>query len=101
MPGAEREYQWLMERYRRRRTRKEPGLEPWSVPFDRGGRGSERIRQDDARLRAVEETGSGLCGGSLPLRHPALGEGTVHLLASRTSGASILTYIFEPGDQEL
>ncbi|MBT2375930.1 sulfotransferase [Streptomyces sp. ISL-111] len=257
MPGAEREYQRLMERYRRRRTRKEIGLEPWSLPFGRGGRGSEHIRQvdvdtalqggagtyqkiragrlrpspdlymrlaqllgfspedtvvghlelfrsepvlpaaapspflsrliggqreiacaitpdgsrvaantafaalfpeggppanlwrwalfspdaeellrdweqawaprlltevklmchrapqdsaalrllsevaDDARLREIEETGSGLDGASLPLHHPALGDGTTHLLASRTTGASILTFIFEPGDQEL
>ncbi|RPK69965.1 hypothetical protein EES45_36205 [Streptomyces sp. ADI97-07] len=254
MPGAEREYQRLMERYRRRRTRKDLGLEPWSLPFGRGGRGSERIRQvdvdtalqggagtyqkiragrlrpspdlymrlaqllglspedtvighlelfrtepvlppvapsphlerliegqreiacaitpdgrrvaantafaalfgeggppvnlwrwalfspdaekllldweqawaprlltevklmcqraqqdsaalrllsevaDDARLRAIEETGSGLGSASLPLRHPALGDGTVHLLTARTTGASILTFIFEPGD---
>lgn len=252
MPGAEREYQRLMERYRSRRTRKEIGLE--SLPFGRGGRGSERIRQvdvdtalqggagtyqkiragrlrpspdlymrlaqllgfspedtaighlelfrtepvlplvapspflgrliggqreiacairpdgrrvaanpafaalfpggepsanlwrwalfspdaerllldwerawaprllteiklmcrraqrdsaalrllsevsDDARLRAIEETGSGLGGAPLPLRHPALGDGTVHLLTARTTGASILTFIFEPGD---
>ncbi|WP_331758492.1 sulfotransferase [Streptomyces anulatus] len=252
MPGAEREYQRLMERYRRRRTRKEIGLE--SLPSSRGGRGSERIRQvdidtalqggagtyqkicagrlrpspdlymrlaqllgfspedtvighlelfrtepvlppappspflgrliggqpeiacavmpdgrraaansafealfpeggppanlwrwalfspdaerllldweqawaprllteikvmcqraqrdtatlrllsevsDDARLRAIEETGSGLEGASLPLRHPALGDGTVQLLTARMSSVSILTFIFEPAD---
>lgn len=53
---------------------------------------------DDARLRAIEETGSGLDGASLPLHHTALGGGTAHLLTSRTTGASILTLIFEPGD---
>ncbi|MEU8771378.1 helix-turn-helix domain-containing protein [Streptomyces griseus] len=57
--------------------------------------------EGDARLRAVEETGRGLGGAPLPLRHPALGDGTVHLLTARTAGASILTFIFEPGDQEL
>ncbi|UZI33999.1 helix-turn-helix domain-containing protein [Streptomyces sp. VB1] len=253
MPGAEREYQRLLERYRRRRTRKELGLEPASLPFGRGGRGSERVRQvdvdtalqggagtyqkiragrlrpspdfymrlaqllgfspedtaighlelfrtepvlppaapspflrrliggqreiacaitpdgrrvasngafaalfpggeppanlwrwmlspdaerllldweqawaprllteirlmhyrtpqdgaalrllsevaDDARLRSVEETGSGLGGAALPLRHPALGDGTAHLLTSRTTGASILNIFFEPGE---
>ncbi|WP_433406952.1 sulfotransferase [Streptomyces sp. CA-146814] len=253
----EREYQRLMERYRRRRTRKELGLEPWSLPFGRGGRGSERVRQvdvdtalqggagtyqkiragrlrpspdlylrlaqllgfsaedtaighlelfrtepvlppaepsphlgrliggqreiacavtpdghrvaanaafaalfpeggppanlwrwalfspdaekvlldwaqawaprlltevklmchraprdsaalsllsevaDDARLRTVEESGRGLDGASLPLHHPALGSGTAHLLTSRTTGASILTLIFEPDAKEL
>ncbi|MGW3930793.1 MmyB family transcriptional regulator [Streptomyces microflavus] len=56
---------------------------------------------DDARLRAIEESGSGLCGASLPLHHTVLGDGTVHLLTARTAGASILTFIFEPGDQEL
>ncbi|MFI7290515.1 hypothetical protein ACIBRY_28290 [Streptomyces anulatus] len=56
---------------------------------------------DDTRLRAIEETGSGLGGAPLPLRRPALGGGTVHLLAARTTGASILTFIFEPVDQEL
>lgn len=43
----EREYQRLVERYRRRRTRRELGLEPWSLPFGRGGRASERVRQVD------------------------------------------------------
>ncbi|XQE78260.1 sulfotransferase [Streptomyces microflavus] len=56
---------------------------------------------DDARLRAIEESGSGLGGASLPLHHTMLGDGTVHLLTARTAGASILTFIFEPGDQEL
>ncbi|WP_327332971.1 sulfotransferase [Streptomyces anulatus] len=254
MPGVECEYQRLLESYRRRRTRKDLGLEPWVLPFGRGGRGSERVRQvdvdtalqggagtyqkiragrlrpspdfymrlaqllgfspedtaighlelfrtepllppaapspylgrliggqreiacaitpdgrrvasnaafaalfpggeppvdlwrwmlfspdaetllldweqawaprlltetrlmchrapknraalrllsevaDDARLRKIEETGSGLGGASLPLHHPALGDGTAHLLTSRTTGASILTLIYEPGE---
>jgi len=257
VPGAEREYQRLMERYRGRRTRKELGLEPWSLPFGRGGRGSEHVRQvdvdtalqggagtyqkiragrlrpspdlylrlvqllgfspedtaighlelfrtepvpppaaptpyldrlidgqreiacaitpdgrrlaanaafaalfpeggppanlwrwalfspeaekvlldweqawaprlltevklmchraqrdsaalsllsevaDDARLQGIEASGSGLDGASLPLHHPALGSGTSHLLTSRTTGASVLTLIFEPGAEEL
>ncbi|WP_234453971.1 MULTISPECIES: hypothetical protein [unclassified Streptomyces] len=47
MPRADRQYQGLFERYRRRRTRKDLGLEPWSLPLGRGSRGSERIRQVD------------------------------------------------------
>ncbi|WP_032769795.1 hypothetical protein [Streptomyces sp. CNS654] len=53
---------------------------------------------DDARLRAIEETGSGLDGASLPLHHPALGGGTVHPVPVRATGATILTFIFTPGD---
>ncbi|MDX3339682.1 sulfotransferase [Streptomyces sp. ME02-6979.5a] len=53
---------------------------------------------DDARLRAIEETGSGLGGASLPLHHPALGGGTAHLIPVRATGATVLTFIFEPGD---
>ncbi|MGW6588434.1 MmyB family transcriptional regulator [Streptomyces globisporus] len=53
---------------------------------------------DDARLRAIEETGSGLGGASLPLHHPALGGGTVHPVPVRATGATILTFIFTPGD---
>lgn len=254
MPRADREYQGLFERYRRRRTRKDLGLEPWSLPPGRGGRGSERIRQvdvdtalhggagtyqkvragrlrpspdlymrlaqllglspedtaighlelfraepvqppappspylgrlvtgqreiacaitpdgrriacnaafaglfpggqppvnlwrwalfspeargllldwerawaprlltevklacyraqldgaaaqllsemaDDARLRAIEENGSGLGGASLPLHHPALGDGTAHPVPVRATGATVMTFIFEPGD---
>ncbi|MFJ2900635.1 sulfotransferase [Streptomyces sp. NPDC087218] len=253
MPRADREYQQLFERYRRRRTRKDLGLEPWSLPLGRGGGGSERIRQvdvdtalqggagtyqkiragrlrpstdlyirlaqllglspedtaighlelfraepvqppeapsphlgrlvagqreiacaitpdgrrvaandafaalflggeppvnlwrwalfspdaekllldwerawaprllteiklacyraqdgaaarllsevaADARLRVIEETGSGLGGMSLPLHHPALGVGTVHPVPVRATGATILTLIFEPGN---
>ncbi|MEU3433051.1 sulfotransferase [Streptomyces sp. NPDC006863] len=53
---------------------------------------------DDARLRAIEETGSGLGGASLPLHHPALGAGTVHPVPVRAAGATVLTLIFEPGE---
>ncbi len=52
----------------------------------------------DARLRAIEENGSGLGGAPLPVHHPTLGDGTAHLVPFRATGATVLTFIFEPGD---
>ncbi|MEU6618642.1 MmyB family transcriptional regulator [Streptomyces parvus] len=51
---------------------------------------------DDVRLRVIEESGSGLGGASLPLHHPALGDGTAHLVPVRATGATVLTLVFEP-----